>query len=298
MMQATGQMSKYNLRYITCMEPPRNGNGLLVDYLRPYFGDEWKYCEFYHCCQSIPCVHEESIFQRNHDFELDVDIDPDAHYLLQFRHPLHSMVSHFELRVKLELQSDTRETWIAHAAEWLRFFQVFTGKWIVNNPHGNIWIVTYEEILADPVAAVASVIRYLAPDHEPELERLRTLAESVHLRPIRDPRSFKYYDPLQFALIELEILDLLPQIHQAPQFVPAIQVTDGETAAPLTDLQSTRDYYLLKLEQVEPEVRRRNLWNTQARFKDIVAEKNAAIDRLQETNTRLLKENLELKGVL
>ena len=148
------------------------------------------------------------------------------------------------------------------------------------------------------MAAVAGVICYLTPDHEPELERLRTLAESVHLRPIRDPRSFKNYDPLQFALTELEILDLRPLIRQAPQFVPAIQVTDGETAAPLTDLQSTRDYYLLKLEQVEPEIRRRNLWNTQARFKDIVAEKNVAIDRLKETNTRLLKENLELKGVI
>ena len=58
-------------------------------------------------------------------------------------------MSHFEYKVGRELLGDTRKIWIAHASEWLRFFQAFTGKWVVNNEYANFQIVTYEEILID-----------------------------------------------------------------------------------------------------------------------------------------------------
>jgi hypothetical protein len=292
-------LSKINLRYVTNVEPSRNGNALLVAYLRSYFGKTFfKFCEFYTCCQSAPCVHQNTIFQRNHDFELNVNIEPDAQYLLQFRHPLHSLVSHFEYRVNRGLLSDTSKSWISHAAEWLRFFQAFVAKWIINNEYANIQIVTYVEILSDPVNAVADVIRYLAPDHNPEPERLNNLVKSVNVKPVRDPRTFRYYDPLHFALMETEILDLLPLIRQAPQFVPAVDVLDQGANVALADLETGRDYYLLKLELIEPEVRQRVLWNTQDRFNDIIAAKDNTIDGLQKNNVRLLRENLELKGTV
>jgi len=286
-------MSNFNLRYVTCVEPPRNGNALLVDYLREYFDDEWHYCEFYTACISAPCINKNTIFQRNHDFELDLENNPDSHYLVQMRHPLHSIVSHYERRVEIGVYGDDNvDVWIAHSLEWIKFFQAFCGKWVLNNPYENYSIITYEEILADPIQAIGSVIKFCAPNHTPDQRRLAELKDTVFVKKIRDPRKFKFFDSLQFALMELEILDILSVFGYRPQFLEQGKTNNFEIS------DSAQQYYLQKLMVVEPAIRRRSLWNTQTQLNLVIDQLNMKLEKLQEINSELLRENLKLNKVI
>tara|TARA_B100000945_G_scaffold14930_1_gene11169 strand:+ start:256 stop:1140 length:885 start_codon:yes stop_codon:yes gene_type:complete len=294
-------MSKFNLRYVTCVEPPRQGNALLVDYLREYFQEEWHYCEFYTSCISAPCKCEgnNTIFQRNHDFELELDNEPDSFYLIQLRHPLHSIVSHYERRLEIGVYGDdTFDVWVAHSIDWLRFFQAFVGKWLINNPHKNFQLVRYEDILSDTINAIDSVIQFCAPDHKPDQQRLKTLKESVFVKQIREPRDFKYFDPLQFALMELEILNILSFLDYKPQFVPEVKTDRNKLPKSFQLTDYAEQYYLERLMLVEPALPRRTLWNTQTQLNRVIDNLNEKIERLQNINAGILKENLSLKKII
>jgi hypothetical protein len=291
-------MSKFNIRYITNVEPPRCGNTLLIEYLRPYFEDEWYYCEYYLDCISAPCVSEKTVFQRNHDFELDLPNNPNSHYLIQMRHPVHAIVSHYEMQVKLEKYNDSFENWIAHSVEWLKFFQAFCIKWILNNPYDNFLIISYENMLANPIEVVGNVINFCAPNHELDSERLNAINDSVSIRKVRDPRKFKYYDPLHFALMELEVLDILPNVGLQLEFVYDLEINDQIQSQKFENMNAVQQFYLQKIKLIEPSIRSRNVWNTQTQLNVVIDELKKSIERLQNVNTELLKENLELKKVI
>ena len=285
-----------DLQYVINVEPPRCGNGLLIEYLSLYFNEDWHYCEFYHCCQSVPCVNRETIFQRNHDFELDLDNDHTKRYLIQLRHPVHSIVSHFEVQVSLEQLEHTRENWVSFSIEWIRFYQAFVAKWVLKNTNKNILIVTHEDIRDTPVLTVAEVVKLIAPNHQPDMERLKNVATEVHANKVRDPCKFEYFDPLHFALLELEVAEFLPQLGLSLQFIPTVEIGFKGKTKNLYELQSALDFYLQRVELLDTTIRRRTLWTTQNNFKTIIEEKDITIERLQGTVTRLMRENMGLSN--
>ena len=59
---------------------PRSGQHLVEKILKYCCSEhnvEFKYCEFYGCCNSIPCVNGNEI-SKNHDFSLDLEIKPES----------------------------------------------------------------------------------------------------------------------------------------------------------------------------------------------------------------------------
>ena len=44
----------------------------------------YKYCNFYKCCNQIPCKYN-SVYQKNHDFDLTLKIQPNQKYLFLYR---------------------------------------------------------------------------------------------------------------------------------------------------------------------------------------------------------------------
>ena len=116
--------------------------------------------------------------------------------------------------------------------------------------------------------------------------------DTVFVKKIREPPNFKFFDPLHFALMELEILDILSVLSYKPQFLSQDSIKKFEIT------NAVQQYYLQKLMLVEPAIRRRSLWNTQTQLNLVIDQLNAKLERLQEINTGLLRENLQLKKVI
>ncbi len=92
--------------------------------------------------------------------------------------------------------------------------------------------------------------------------------------------------------MELEILDILSVLSYKPQFLSQDSIKKFEIT------NAVQQYYLQKLMLVEPAIRRRSLWNTQTQLNLVIDQLNAKHERLQEINTGLLRENLQLKKVI
>ncbi len=67
---------------------PRSGQYMLAKCLAMYFRGEFKYCEFYNHCSLTPCISNETNFQKQHDFSLELPDGPGKNYIILYRHPL------------------------------------------------------------------------------------------------------------------------------------------------------------------------------------------------------------------
>ena len=118
------------------------------------------------------------------------------------------------------------------------------------------------------------------------------------MKQIREPRDFKYFDPLQFALMELEILNILSFLDYKPQFIPEVKTDRNKLPKSFQLTDYAEQYYLERLMLVEPALPRRTLWNTQTQLNRVIDNLNEKIERLQNINAGILKENLSLKKII
>ena len=83
---------------------PRSGHHLLVRLLTLYFGETFRYCDFYggvdNCCKTAPCTRADIHLAKSHDFDLALPQIADRKYLIQYRDFVPSVVSNFELHVR------------------------------------------------------------------------------------------------------------------------------------------------------------------------------------------------------
>ncbi|MBX2867728.1 MAG: hypothetical protein KTR18_03595 [Acidiferrobacterales bacterium] len=188
-----------------------------------YFGVTFKYCEFYtkslDCCRQFPCSRPTSItFSKNHDFNLDINRDANVPCLVQYRNFYNSVVSEFELHVRVSGQgSDTKEEFHKHSIAKAKQFKLFKEKWIDAESSDNILLVPYEDLISSTEETAVRCIRYFSPDPEIDLDKLRLIISTVDgekvekskilklsnvgIHPSRDYRQFRFYDESWFAEI-------------------------------------------------------------------------------------------------
>ena len=184
---------------------PRSGHHLLVDVLKAYFGAAFQYCGFYSLCDRCPCPEPSTNLQKNHDHGLDVPRDDRSDYLIQYRHPLPAVMSHYELRLRraeIAPADDCEELWRAYALEQVQHWREWIRKWVLDNGNPRALKLSYEATMADPMTAYSSVVRLFAPDDPVDVERLAKHVERRKIVPQRDVREFRYYDAGFFARLE------------------------------------------------------------------------------------------------
>ena len=178
-----------------CISYPRSGHHLLTNLLLKYFSKDMSmgskasrpdlsqpvvagklvYCEFYQHCNQTPCTDERVNYMKNHDRPPQLDPDSLDNVVVQYRHPLASLLSFFELRKGRMPES---------AKEFKRFLDkmgpevmAFFNKWVVNKRAGTL-LVPYEQLVSNPSSLLAAVVRHLDPAHEPDAELIEAVVKA------------------------------------------------------------------------------------------------------------------------
>ncbi len=146
------------LNKVVCCSFPRSGQSLLKPVLEDYFGDRFKYCEWYDEPEKRPNVCCETNFVKTHDRELNWHIREDWKYLVLIRNPL-AAVSSWRI---MEREKDYNIGWKLDL--WARW----TTRWVIN-PVPNRLIVSYESMVDNPKEVLKEIIDFV--DHDANVDK-------------------------------------------------------------------------------------------------------------------------------
>jgi hypothetical protein len=138
--------------------------------LKNTLGDKFGYCEFYEesCCKSIPCqsqtgeefVGNKIFLQKSHDFDLSDSVSiPGTFRVIQYRSPVPRSLSNYELYLRNGAE-DNIGTFRRFLVDEALYFCKFYKKWI-EIPSPNMFILTYEELTADPLRSLCRLFNYI-----------------------------------------------------------------------------------------------------------------------------------------
>ena len=203
------------MRKVQGVSVPRSGHHLLQSYLTHYFSRDphylddpkryvqdgyirvgkWSYCEYYAHCRQSPCRDPSTLFQKTHDFTLDVPYRADQWYLVQTRQPLPAIISHYRLAIARGLRKDSRFQWWRFFHSQLAYWKQFQAKWVSPN-YPNVLVLHYDDLVTDPNKAVRETLSFIAPDDTVDEDWLRQLvaARETYNRK-SEVSQFKYYKP-------------------------------------------------------------------------------------------------------
>lgn len=209
---------------------PRSGHHLLVSCLKNYFEDELGYCS--NLFRMDQFSEPETTFQKNHDFHLDLPIDPNLRYLIQYRHPLESLVSWYKWEVdhgiraemnyglrpfinrrvpiwNLYTRRNTLTRWNTFLEARIPFWINFISKWIIDIDHPSVCYVDYSDFIRDPFNTLSRVIVFFKPEDSVDKVRLLEIISKQDIRPKSNIKEFKYYDERIFRDTETELIGYL-----------------------------------------------------------------------------------------
>lgn len=156
--------------HVVGVSMPRSGHHLLEMILKNTLGDKCSYCEFYEkgCCKSIPCKSKikaasgkhKLFLQKSHDFDFSDQIAvPGTFRVVQYRSPVPRSLSNYELYL-MTRSEDNISTFRRFLVDEALYFCKFYQKWI-KKPSAKLFILTYEELTADPFRALLRFFSYI-----------------------------------------------------------------------------------------------------------------------------------------
>ena len=219
--------------YVAGISWPRSGHHLMVRLLQAYFGAGFGYCEFHmarDCCKAFPCARAGQVnLSKNHDFRQATPQLDTLRYLIQFRAFAPSVVSSYELSLG-KGGEDTPEAFRKYVSQRWGPYQMFLEKWIFSDFGKRHVILRYEELTADPVAAMRPVAELFAPGAGFDAARMQDAARTVTgvslykgerdyaaeagVRNRRRLEAFRHYDPSLFSVMERLMLHRRPVLQR------------------------------------------------------------------------------------
>lgn len=158
---------------------PRSGQHLVVsmlEYLTNKFSLDFSYCDYYNCCNAIPCK-EGHLFQKNHDFWTDpydtkfnlnkIEKNSDDKYLVLYRRDAIKQLEAYyrgwfnlenikNPRLRLVYDYDELLDFITHNID---YYKNFIEKW-VNDKSENILSIEYYDLVNDPDFYCEKIIKH------------------------------------------------------------------------------------------------------------------------------------------
>ncbi|MCX6722010.1 MAG: sulfotransferase domain-containing protein [Candidatus Staskawiczbacteria bacterium] len=230
------------MRKIICVTFPRSGHHLLVNLLLKYYskdlnyletsGDktdtlcsrvltagDMHYCELYNHCKQIPCSDPKTNFQKTHDFDLSLQPSNDFFYIILYRNPLDSIVSHFNYYLHNNMSSFfasdvnfNRKGWEEFANKDIEFWKNFVKKWLVWKNDTNRIYVSYEELIKSPHISFINILKFINPNSKIDLNLLSALINRLNIEKKNNIKDFDYYNEGFFSDLEKKVkkeMDLL-----------------------------------------------------------------------------------------
>jgi hypothetical protein len=126
----------------------------------------YSYCGFYTCCKSIPCKNN-SFFQKNHDFGLDLNVNRDEKIIIMYRNDkFEQLEAYFRFNIisnNITVQYDNLNI----CKEFVKFYNGkssyydnFLKKYNKNN-YKNALIIEYDSFILNYKEYIKQLIIYL-----------------------------------------------------------------------------------------------------------------------------------------
>jgi hypothetical protein len=167
------------MKQINLISFPRSGQHLTERFLKFYCNNKkikFSYCEFYNHCKKFPC-ESNRLFQKNHDFDLSLPIDPESKYVVLYRS---NMTEQLEAWFRYYL----RESWgLIHENKEIDYKNIekrnylikfinsktdyyinFVKKWVYNN-NKNIYKLEYNSLLKNK-KLYADLLQHIFPESD------------------------------------------------------------------------------------------------------------------------------------
>jgi len=212
-------LKESGLKKIQNVSFPRSGHALLRRCLQLYFGEKFVFCEFYSGCKTTPCINPQTNYQKNHDFDLKLVNDPTLNYIIQYRHPMESLVSYYtQCLDDAVFEKDDRRQWAVFCADKLDVWKRFVSKWVTNNNNPNTLYVPFSDLIDNPETKLKEIIKYMDPLREPDTDRISEVVDEMNITPRSSIHDFKYYDRQFFKETEKMVLKEMGRLGINPVF--------------------------------------------------------------------------------
>jgi hypothetical protein len=204
---------------VVCISFPRSGHHLLTNALMKYFSQDISYkeikdstecnevyqagalfyCEYYDHCQTHPCSDFRTNFQKNHDFQLDLECRSEKQ-LIQIRHPIESIISYY--KYCYEVKEYSRNDWLYFAQDKATYWKKFVQKWVIQNDCKNSMVVLYNDILSSPAETISNIVLFMEPNDSINNDLLEKIICSLEIKRKTDIKEFVFYDEAILSDIE------------------------------------------------------------------------------------------------
>lgn len=153
---------------------PRSGQHLferLLAHIYDYYGKKFSYCEFYNCCRKIPCK-KKCLFQKNHDFGLNLKIKTDEKFLILYRKDkilqLESFFRYenffrkdkFNAGIDYENETNFNEL-VKYIKKKSKYYNRFVNKYVKSNQFKQALVVEYDDFLNNSKNYIKQLVLYL-----------------------------------------------------------------------------------------------------------------------------------------
>ena len=214
---------------------PRSGHHLLVDSLLKYYGNSFKgrswevitkragklcYCPESGIARrsNFNCINKDVNLKKDHDLNLDLEIDPKYKYIVLYRHPFKSIISSFFIGKNKYGDKLSREDFFTHFLPIkLKYWRGFTYKWVRDDSDHKMHI-TYVNLVDDFEDTVKKVVQFLQSEEEIDEERIKKVHVNMDVRRRKDIRDFDFYDEERFRELEKPLLDDFKRLNITPLF--------------------------------------------------------------------------------
>jgi hypothetical protein len=200
----------------------RDAQGLPVDgmdsrtrYQQVIAAGRMFYCESGHHCRQWPCPDSRTNFQKQHDKRLELQPLPGYVYLVQYRHPLESLVSYYSWTLKnrptsLPEAGNSERNWLAflglansqNIPEQLAYWRGFVSKWVLSSMTYPRLSVSYSALVDQPEEQLADVVRFMTQTKTPDRALIRAIVKNMSVRRRRAIEDFRFYDRRYFSQLE------------------------------------------------------------------------------------------------
>lgn len=161
---------------------PRSGQNLLhrlLKHIYKYYHLSYTYCEFYDCCNHVPCLQKKQ-FQKNHDFDLKLDIHKNDKLFVLYRGNKISQLEAFfryhyskkypNVNINYNNPAIFNDL-IQFIHNHSHYYDGFMKKYIYTNKYHNALFIEYDDFIHNHKNYIKKIIMYLnLPIHHENID--------------------------------------------------------------------------------------------------------------------------------
>lgn len=164
-------------KQITIVSFPRSGQHLTERLLKFYCKKQqlkFSYCEYYSHCNHSPCLNRR-VFQKNHDFDLNLPIDSSQKYIVLYRNNMTAQLEswfRYYLKEQWNVSHDNKEIdykntekrnmLIKFINSKTDYYVNFLKKWVYNS-YTNIYKIEYNDLINNS-ENILQMFNFIFPD--------------------------------------------------------------------------------------------------------------------------------------